>query len=331
MILYPSVLALLLGSFLTLFILLYANWYGIRILQSWNLQSGSEFQLGLERRTYLISTIMTYALIFQVLSLFLFIYTADHLSALFSGAMCAAGTLNVNQWGYPTLLLKIVNFLAACVWLVINSTDNSAYDYPLIKKKYALLLPVTASITLETAFQTSYFLGLKPEVITSCCGTLFSSATTEDSSFALSSSRTAAILFYSAICITLLSGLFFLVKKKGVLVFTLSNLLLVPVSILALISYISPYLYELPSHHCPFCILHEEYVFIGYPLFLSFLIGSASGLGVGAISPFARIESLRETIPRIRKELTLVSVLSWTIALAISTWGVVSSNLIMDY
>ena len=39
---------------------------------------------------------MTYPFGFQLASLFLFIYTADHLHPLFVGAMCAAGTLYVN-------------------------------------------------------------------------------------------------------------------------------------------------------------------------------------------------------------------------------------------
>jgi hypothetical protein len=197
MIFYPSVLALLSGSFLTVGILLYASWYGIMILAKWDIRSGSELQLNLERRTYLISTIMSYALGFQLLSFFLFVYTADHLSSLFSGAMCAAGTLNVNHWGYPTLILKIVNFLAAGVWLVINSTDNSAYDYPLIKMKYTLLLPITALICVEAVMQTSYFLWLKPDVITSCCGTLFTSASDEASMIFAFPWRAVAAIFYS--------------------------------------------------------------------------------------------------------------------------------------
>ena len=34
--------------------------------------------------------------------------------------MCAAGTLNVNGCGYPTLILKIINFLLAGLWLIVN-------------------------------------------------------------------------------------------------------------------------------------------------------------------------------------------------------------------
>ena len=141
MIIHPAVMALLIGSSLTCFMLVYAVWYGIRILAKWDIKSGSELQLSLERRTYLISTILSYTLVFQILSLFLFIYTADHLHNLFTGAMCAAGVLNVNAFGYPLLILKIADFLLAGIWLIINHADTRGYDYPLDKstpppKKY---------------------------------------------------------------------------------------------------------------------------------------------------------------------------------------------------
>ena len=67
------------------------------------------------------------------LSLFLFIYTADSLSPLFVGAMCAAGSFQVNGFGYPALLLKFAACLLAGLWLIVNHTDNKAYDYPLTR------------------------------------------------------------------------------------------------------------------------------------------------------------------------------------------------------
>jgi len=124
MMLHPTVIALMVGSFLLCLMLLISSAHGIRILRKWDLQSGSELQLELERRTYLVSTLLAYALGFQLVSLFLFIYTADDLHRLFVGAMCAAGTLNVNPFGYPTLVLKVVNFLLAAVWLIVNYTTT---------------------------------------------------------------------------------------------------------------------------------------------------------------------------------------------------------------
>ena len=116
----PAILALFTGSLLISGMLLFSAYYAVQILQKWDMRSGSDTQLNLERRTYLISSLMAYALAFQLASFFLFIYTADNLHTFFTGAMCAAGSLNANRWGYPTIILKIINFLLAGVWLIVN-------------------------------------------------------------------------------------------------------------------------------------------------------------------------------------------------------------------
>ena len=131
MIQHPAILALMTASLIISGLLLYAGWFAIQILKNWDLASGSELQLQLERRTYLIATIMSYALLFQIISLFLYLYTADGLHILFTGAMCAAGTLQVNSYGYPALILKLINCLLAGCWLIVNHTDTRGYDYPL--------------------------------------------------------------------------------------------------------------------------------------------------------------------------------------------------------
>jgi len=89
MIQHPGVLALLLASGLVSLLLVAAGWQGLRILRGWNLQSGSETKLDLERRTYLVSALVAKALVIQILSLFRFIFTADKLHTQFVGAMCS--------------------------------------------------------------------------------------------------------------------------------------------------------------------------------------------------------------------------------------------------
>ena len=118
--------------------MLYASVFGAQILRRWDLRSGSELQLGLERKTYLISTLLAFVFSVELLSLFLFVFTADALRTFFVGAMCAAGTLHVNGFGYPALLLKIVNFVLAGTWLVLNAADIRGYDYPADEKKVRL-------------------------------------------------------------------------------------------------------------------------------------------------------------------------------------------------
>jgi hypothetical protein len=331
MIYHPAILALLVGSLLISSMLLYSSFYGVQIIRSWDIRSGSEVQLDLERRTYLISTVMSYALGFQLLSLFLFVFTADQLSTMFVGAMCAAGTLNVNEWGYPTILLKLGNFLLAGLWLIVNYTDNRAYDYPLIKKKYALLLFITPFILAEMVTQGCFFLGLKPDIITSCCGTLFTEGAEGATGGIVSLPRIPVeMAFYTCMAVSLALGLTFYLKGKAAYLFSLSSLIAFPVSIVALISFICVYFYELPTHHCPYCILQREYGYVGYVLYLSLLGGGVFGLGVGAVMPFRRVESLKVVLPLVQRRLTLLCLVSYGLFMAVVGYGILFSNLKLD-
>ena len=328
MVFHPAIYALFVGSVLISAMLIYSACYAVRILRSWNIRSGGELQLKLERRTYLISTMVTYAFGFQLISLFLFIFTADHLHTLFVGAMCAAGSLNVNAFGYPTVILKTVNFILAGLWLIVNFTDNRAYDYPLIKKKYLLLLLITPGIVIEAIIQTSYFLYMKPNIITSCCGALFSADVEGVTSGVVALPvLPVSAAFYTITLLTLALGIFFYFRGRGAYLFSLATTGTFIVSMVALVSYVSLYIYELPTHHCPFDILQANYHFVGYPLYASLLGSTASGIGVGVIAPFKKIKSLARVVPFVQRGLTLASLGLSSIFLGIVVYSVASSNL----
>lgn len=304
MILHPAILALLAGSLLTSCMVLYAGWYGVRIMAKWDIRSGSELQLSLERRTYLISTILSYALAFQVISLFLFIRTADTLHPLFAGAMCAAGTLNLNGFGYPLLIMKVVNFLLAGLWLIVNHADTRGYDYPLIRVKYALLVAIAPLVLLELFLQLGYFARLRADVITSCCGSLFSldrPGIAADLAGLPHAPTEAA--FCAGMAVTFLAGLFFCRSGRGGLLFSAASSLTFVIAAAALVSFICLYFYELPTHHCPFCILQKEYGYVGYPLYITLLGGGVAGLGTGALALFRNRGSMARVIPRFQRRL----------------------------
>jgi hypothetical protein len=331
MIFQPGIIALLMGSALISLMLLYSAYFDFLILRKWDIKSGSELQLILERRTYLVSTLMTYAFAFQLVSFFLFILTAENLHSLFVGAMCAAGTLNVNAYGYPAVLLKIINFLFAGVWLIINHADNRAYDYPLLKTKYLLLMFLASTIITETIVQAEYFLRLKPDIITSCCGSLFSAGGSSVSSVIASLPVTPMrIAFYMSIALTIISGVIYYLRDKGGYLFSFLCGLTFVVSFASLISFISVYFYELPTHHCPFCILQREYGFIGYPLYGSLFGGGISGIGVGVLMPFRKIKSLSETLPSIQRRLALISVVLFFIFAAIAAYPMIFSGFVLE-
>lgn len=331
MILNPSILSLLLSSILLSLLVGYAFVLGIRISEQWDITSGSELQKRLERRTYLISSIMNMALALQLISLFLFIVTADALHSQLTGAMCAAGSLNANEYGYAVLMFKIANFLLSGVWLVINYVDNRGYDYPLIREKYAFLQVLGPLILLEALLQMLYFANLKSLVLTSCCGSTFGSGgNTVTSSIVEMQPLAAAALFYTALAAAIISGVYFLVSGKRAIVFSVLAGLALPVAMVSLIAFISPYYYELPSHHCPFCLLQSEYNHIGYALYLSMLGGSLSGISCGVLEPFRSRKSLRVIIPAAQKRLAGMTVLLYGIFILMVSWQLWFSNLRMS-
>jgi hypothetical protein len=328
---HPATLALHVSSLLILFMILYSTRHAIQILKRWDIESGSELQLVLERRTYLISTLLAYTFGFQLFSLFLYIFTADHLHTLFVGAMCAAGSLYVNGYGYPALILKIINFLLAGLWLILNYADNRGYDYPLIRKKYFFLIVIAPFIITEMAFQWNYFLRLNPDVITSCCGSLFSVGSgTMTSEIVSLPSIPMKFTFYFTMALTVASGIYFYSKNRGGYLYASLSCSAFIVSLLSILSFISLYYYELPTHHCPFCILQKEYGYIGYPVYVALLGGAVSGMGVGILMPFRKMRSLSETLPSLQKRLALISFILYLIFAVMVTLRMVFSDFILE-
>jgi hypothetical protein len=220
--------------------------------------------------------------------------------------------------------------LAAGVWLIVNFVDNRAYDYPLVKKKYLLLLIITPLILAETGTLANYFLRLDPNIITSCCGSLFSEGAQSISSDIVPlPARTMGTALYLSAAASVGSGLGFYFKGKGAYPFSVVAAITFVVAALSVISFVSPYVYELPSHHCPFCILQGEYGYVGYPLYIGLVVGAVSGIGVGALMPFRNIPSLSAIIPLVQKRLTMVSVICYLVFTATVTYLIVSSNLIL--
>ncbi len=328
MILHPSVLALVGSALLVGALLVYSAWWAARILRHWDLASGSELQLALERRTHLVSTLLAYVLVFGLASLFLFVFTADSLAPLFTGAMCAAGSLKASPYGYPVLLLQIAGFALAAIWLVVNRADTLGRDYPLVRFKYGYLLALVPVLLLEMALRAAYFLDLEPEVITSCCGSLFGAGGRGlGSDLAGLPPRVTGGAFLVLLAGAIGAGLVFRRTGRGGWILGGFSALLLPVGLGAVVSWLSPYVYELPTHHCPFCLLQREYHWVGYPLYGALLGGSLTGTGVGVLMAFRSIPTLAAPLPAFQRRLAGWSVLLLVLLGALVAWIVAGSNL----
>ncbi|MCP3869632.1 MAG: hypothetical protein GY703_16380 [Gammaproteobacteria bacterium] len=330
MILHPGALALIFGSAITMLLLIYAAINGTTLLIHWDYNSSSAYQLSLERRTYLISTLVNYALCFQIASLILFIYTMDDIHRLFVGAMCATGSLNANPVGWYTLASKIIVFFLSGFWVALNGIDQQAEEYPLVKLKYWLLLGLLPFIALDAALQLKYFLGLDPDIITSCCGSLFG-GDSEQIQAAITALPVfpAMVAFYGGSVV--LTGLIVLnlFWRSGVLRYLLAVATagFFILSIASIIAFVSIYAYELPTHHCPFDILQREYNFIGYPLYLTLFTGTYFGMLPGLFQSLKTAPCLHDLIGTMEKKWLYRCIVCVVAQGALVTYTVYSSNL----
>jgi hypothetical protein len=305
MILNPGIIALVVGSGITLLLLLSAGALGLKILSRWDIRNNSEEQLGLERKTYLVSTLVQYGLFFEIVSVFLFIYTADDIHNLLVGAMCATGSLHANVFGFPALYAKIAVLFLAASWIAFNFIDDKAEDYPLTRKKYKLLLFIVPVALAGYYLQIKYFLGIEPNIITSCCGVLFSEGGSgAGSSLASLPTRGMQIVFFTLFLLTALCCLIVIRSAKKLYTYLLSffSAAFFFVSVASIISFISLYFYQLPTHHCPFDVLQSGYYYSGYPLYASLFTGSFFGVMTGIVEPFKKIPSLARVIPHIQRK-----------------------------
>ena len=330
MLLNPSIMALTIVSLLVTAMLLMATVFSIQVLRYWDIRSGSERQLHLERRTYLIATIVAFCFLAELISLLLFVYNAEQMSSQFVGAMCATGVLNINPYGWPTLYLKIAVFFSGAVWLTLNRIDNQAPDYPLVRIKYRVLLLILPLVAAEALLQSLFFLGMDPDIITSCCGSLF---TPEGQGVAAELAgvepSTSLILLAASGAATLATGGWYLIRERGGMLFASGALGAFLIALLAIVSCIALYIYEHPHHHCPFCILKGGHDFIGYYLYIPLFIGTALALGAGAIAPFRNNLSLQAIIPRESRRFIALSMIWMTIFYLLASYAILGSGLTM--
>jgi len=280
MMLSPEVIALLLLDALFLLFGTLAFILSLSIARNWDADSSSERQYALEKKALLVATIIKYIFYLKLPLFLFFIFTSDTISNLITGAMCAAGVVNSVDFGLMLFGFKIINLYFFGFWLLLHAIDMRDEALPYTKTKFSLFVLFFLFLVAEILCDFYFFNALNIDKIVSCCGTLFSAASSSSFAFMFDmDSRIVLALFYA---LFVLHVTFFYLKEP--LGFLLTNALFLPIAILSLILFFGTYVYELPTHHCPFCLLQKEYYYVGYLLYITLFGGTFFGISAGLMS-----------------------------------------------
>lgn len=306
-------LALSLSSLLVVFLLLVAVVSAVRVLRYWNPASDDARQIGLESEIWLSSTLVAYALGIQLISLVLLVLAADEFAAVLTGAMCATGTLLANDFGVAALLVKMIGVFFYGFWLVLHRLDTRCETYPLVKIKCWYLLAILPLLAADLALQLLYLLKIEPDVIVSCCAVVFSPEAGGSQFLADWAGDRLLPWFYGGMALLLPTGVLAAGKfRRLAVVYALGWVLFLPLALLAIITVISSYIYAMPFHNCPFCILKPEYGYIGFAIYgtllpAAFFAFSAPLVGIFASRFSAAGTDAAAIIPRYQRLAVRVS------------------------
>ena len=277
----------LLSELIVWFMLLIAFIVDIRLLTRWDYGSFDPEQYELEKRAYLVMTVIIFAFAVKAPLLPYFVFTIDELSALVPGAMCGAGVISANGYGLPLLFVKIVTTLSFVLWLTINHYDLEEGDYPWFRLKSLLFIAVFTLVSVELWLDISFFTHIDTTRPTSCCSALFGLLEGENPlPFGLDT-KSLLLLFYTLYLVTVGS-----IAISWNSMTAISSTLFLYISYYAVVYFFGTYIYQLPTHRCPFCMMQKEYFYVGYIVW-----GTLLGGYFGILSSL-----VAETLPEVGAE-----------------------------
>ena len=265
-----------------LFILLsIAFYFSLSIIKNWDFNKTTNKQYKLEKTSYLVILIISFTLIVKIVLFPYFAYSLDNLSNIVPGAMCAAGIVGANEFGQINLTLKILILFFIGVWLIINSLDLKEKTYPFTKKKYFLYIFIFILSIVELFLDFSFLDNISTKEPVMCCSVIFGVNNTGSKiPFDLSISNLLIVFYLLYILTTILS------LQKSSFLNLIINFMFLYIGYYAVTYFFSTYIYQLPTHQCPFCMLQKEYYFIGYFIWGTLFLGTFFGVSSFILKTF---------------------------------------------
>ncbi len=268
-----NVIILIVAGFLILLMQGLASIFGVYIYKKWDFSSTSASQYALEKKSYLIVLILFFSLVAKIILLPYFAFTLNSLSNVVHGAMCAAGVVGANEYGDFLLGFKIFIIFIVGIWLIVNKLDISDLDYPFIKTKLLFSLVIFSLILVEFIVEILYFTHISTDVPVQCCSVIFGvSGSSDPLPFGINT-QTLLILFYTIFALVIIAN----IQKNRFFSF-LASILFLYFGYYVVTYFFGTYVYQLPTHICPFCMLQSEYYFVGYVIWGSLFLGTFFGM-----------------------------------------------------
>ena len=101
------------------------------------------------------------------------------------------------------------------------------------------------------------------------------------------------------------------------------------ISITAIVSVISSYIYEQPHHHCPFDVIKPQFDYIGYWMYLPLFTATGIGMAAGILGLRRPPDSMADSFASLMKKRIAISVGLYLLFGLVALIAILKSNLIL--
>lgn len=239
------------------------------ILRYWDFEASSTLQYRLEKKNYLINTILYFTVATKIILFLFFVQSLNSLSGVVPGAMCSAGVVGANVYGNLLLLVKLWLIFGFGLWLIVNKLDLAAADFPYLRRKYWLYTFLFVGVAVEFFLEIAYFGDIPLNVPVFCCSVVFQAPKLP---FGYTQEFLVSLFYGLFVAIAVLNVL------KNAMASFICNVLFLFVAYYAITYFFGLYVYEMPNHKCPYCMLQKEYYYIGYAIWGTLFLGIFFGM-----------------------------------------------------
>ncbi len=257
---------------ITLILSLMVLFITVKIVLKWDFNSNSKEQYALEKSLYLGSILALFLFVAKLILLVYLVYALDAISIYIPGAMCAAGVVSANGYGMVLLGVKFLTIFMLLLYLFLEKYDVESKYYPILRAREVVLIVAIVLSLIEVYLDYSYFYNIDINAPVSCCSTLYGTLEGQNP-LPFNLNINTLLIVFALLFIALISALLLELEILTLIVAPL----FIYISYYSVVYFFGTYIYQLPTHKCPFCMMQKEYNYIGYLVWGTLFFGVSLG------------------------------------------------------
>jgi hypothetical protein len=226
-----------------------------RIYRRWT-RSDEEEKHELEKAFYLTYSAVIIILGIRLFMIPLYFWTMQSFVPMVPGAMCLWGVFNaLPSVTWSSLFLKFLLPVAYIGWLLLLYINGKCKTHPLMQNMVAFFIIIAPLLLIDSATDILTFSQMSPVQVNCCSDAIDVGTRPVPALIAGLPGQTVLVLVFFLLSAVLALSLFLAYKHKaahwGALIL---SIVVGGILVLAITEAFTPWLLNLPFHHCPFCL-----------------------------------------------------------------------------